>query len=82
MSDVINGLILQTRRRRPMTSIVVTHEMKTVTKVADRVVMLYPLARLGPGEPQVIFDGPPETLPQSTDPRVLQFINGKARECP
>jgi phospholipid/cholesterol/gamma-HCH transport system ATP-binding protein len=82
MSDVINELILQTRRRRPLTSIVVTHDMKTVTKVADRVVMLYPLAGLGADEPQVIFDGPPEALPQSTDPRVLQFINGKTVECP
>src|SRR5437660_2251908 len=49
MSDVINELILQTRRRRPVTSIVVTHDMKTVQKVADRIVMLYPLSRLPPG---------------------------------
>ena len=48
MSDVINELILQTRREHPVTSIVVTHDMKTVRKVADRVVMLYPLARLEP----------------------------------
>ena len=48
MSDVINELILQTRQRRPVTSIVVTHDLKTVQRVADRVVMLYPLARLGP----------------------------------
>ena len=50
MSDVINELILQTRAAHgPITSIVVTHDMKTVCKVADRVVMLYPLARLEPG---------------------------------
>jgi len=29
MSDVINELILQTRRRHPVTSLVVTHDMKT-----------------------------------------------------
>src|SRR5712692_3177022 len=46
MSDVINELILQTRRRHPVTSIVVTHDMKTVQKVADRALMLYPLSRL------------------------------------
>src|SRR5205823_5986605 len=57
MSDVINELILQTRRQHPVTSIVVTHDMRTVQKVADRVVMLHPLARLGPGEGQVLFDG-------------------------
>jgi phospholipid/cholesterol/gamma-HCH transport system ATP-binding protein len=46
MSDVINELILRTRKRYPVTSIVVTHDMHTARKVADRVVMLYPLVRL------------------------------------
>jgi phospholipid/cholesterol/gamma-HCH transport system ATP-binding protein len=80
MSDVINELILQTRRRHPVTSIVVTHDMKTAQKVADRIVMLHPLVRLRPGEPQIIFDGSPAQLRQSQDPRVLQFIDGEARE--
>src|SRR5205085_11355903 len=56
MTDVINELILQVRQRRPVTSVVVTHEMKTVYKVADRVVMFFPLSRLGPGESQILFD--------------------------
>ena len=59
MGDVINELILSTRRQHPVTSVVVTHDMRTARKVADRVVMLYPLARLGRDEPQIIFDGPP-----------------------
>ena len=80
MTDVINELILQVRQRQPVTSIVVTHEMKTVYKVAERVVMLYPLSRLKPGENQVLFDGPPSGLKQSSDPRVHQFIEGEARE--
>lgn len=80
MSDVINELILQTGRRRPVTSIVVTHDMKTVQKVADRVVMLFPLARLRPDERQVQFDGPPADLLQCPDERVTQFIEGEARE--
>ena len=46
MSDVINELILDTRRRYPVTSVVVTHDMHTARKVADRVVMLYPRSRL------------------------------------
>jgi phospholipid/cholesterol/gamma-HCH transport system ATP-binding protein len=79
MSDVINGLIQQTRQRHPVTGVVVTHDMKTVRKVADRVVMLYPLARLGPGEPQLIFDGTAESLARCADPRVIQFVNGEAR---
>jgi phospholipid/cholesterol/gamma-HCH transport system ATP-binding protein len=80
MTDVINELILQTRRRRPVTSIVVTHEMRTVHKVADRVVMLYPLSRLQPGEQQVLFDGTPDELQRCTDARVRQFIEGEARD--
>jgi len=63
-----------------VTSIVVTHDMKTAQKVADRIVMLHPLVRLRPGEPQIIFDGSPAQLRQSQDPRVLQFIDGEARE--
>jgi phospholipid/cholesterol/gamma-HCH transport system ATP-binding protein len=80
MSDVINELILQTRQRRPVTSIVVTHDMKTAQKVADRVVMLYPLARLRPGEGQILFDGPPAQLGEATDQRVRQFVEGEAGE--
>ena len=52
MSDVINELIIMARTRQPVTSVVVSHDMKTVRRVADRVIMLYPLAQLGPGEPQ------------------------------
>ena len=80
MSDVINELILQTRQRRPVTSVVVTHDMKTVRKVADRVAMLYPLAQLQPDEPQVLFDGPPDELPGHPDARVTQFVEGEARQ--
>jgi phospholipid/cholesterol/gamma-HCH transport system ATP-binding protein len=80
MTDVINELILQTRKRRPITSIVVTHEMKTVHKCADRVVMFYPLARLQPGENQVLFDGTPAGMVACADPRVRQFVEGEARD--
>jgi phospholipid/cholesterol/gamma-HCH transport system ATP-binding protein len=80
MSDVINALILQTQRAMKTTGVVVTHDMKTVTKVADRVVMLYPLARLGPDEPQILYDGPPEEIESSPDPRVGQFVRGEAGE--
>jgi phospholipid/cholesterol/gamma-HCH transport system ATP-binding protein len=78
MSDVINELILQTRQRRPITSVVVTHDLKTVQRVADRVVMLYPLPRLRATERQVVFDGTPAELAQCRDARVAQFVEGKA----
>lgn len=78
MSDVINELILRTRRIRPVTSVVVTHDMRTARKVADRVIMLYPVARLREKEPQIIFDGPPSELERSSDRRVQQFVQGEA----
>jgi phospholipid/cholesterol/gamma-HCH transport system ATP-binding protein len=80
MSDVINELILQTQHSKKTTGVVVTHDMKTVYKVADRVVMLYPLARLRPSESQILYDGPPEGLNTSPDPRVRQFVRGEAGE--
>jgi len=80
MSDVINELILQTQQNKKTTGVVVTHDMKTVTKVADRVVMLYPLARLAPNEPQIIYDGPPEEVENAADPHVRQFVRGEAGE--
>jgi len=80
MSDAINELILQTRRRHLVTSIVVTHDLTTVRKVADRVVMLYPLTRLQGDESQVIFDGPPQGLTDPTDPRVRQFVEGRSQK--
>lgn len=80
MTDVINELILQTRSRRPVTSVIVTHEMRTVRKVASRVVMLYPRSRLGPDEKQILYDGPPDGLATSEDARVRQFVEGEARD--
>src|SRR5262245_51047498 len=80
MSDVINELILSTRRMHLVTSIVVTHDMRTARKVADRVVMLYPLPRLQRDEPQIIYDGPPSELDKADDRRVRPFIQGEAGE--
>jgi phospholipid/cholesterol/gamma-HCH transport system ATP-binding protein len=79
MSDVINELILRTRSRYPVTSVLVTHDMRSAQKVADRIVMLHPLGRLGPHEPQVIFDGPAEEVEAADDPRVREFVLGQAQ---
>jgi phospholipid/cholesterol/gamma-HCH transport system ATP-binding protein len=53
-SDVINELILKLQRELKVTSIVVTHDMNSAFKVADRIVMLH--------EGSLIFDGSPETF--------------------
>lgn len=80
VSDVINELILRSRRRHSVTSIVVTHDMRTAFKVADRIVMIFPLSRLQPEQPQIIFDGTPDEVQDHHDRRVRQFVNGEAGE--
>ncbi len=80
MSDVINELMLHTRRQHPVTSVIVTHDMRTAKKVADRIVMLYPAARLKPEEPQILYDGPPDAIDEAPDARVRQFVRGEAGE--
>ncbi|MGA2798104.1 MAG: ATP-binding cassette domain-containing protein [Thermoguttaceae bacterium] len=80
MSDVINELIVSTRRRHPVTSVIVTHDMRTAQKTADRVVMMYPLERLKEKEPQILYDGPPNQIERCPDPRVTQFVRGEAGE--
>jgi phospholipid/cholesterol/gamma-HCH transport system ATP-binding protein len=77
MSAVINELMQRTSRR-PVTSVIVTHDMRTAKKVADRVVMLMPISRLGSDESQIVFDGLPGDLDRSSDQRVIQFVHGQA----
>jgi phospholipid/cholesterol/gamma-HCH transport system ATP-binding protein len=78
MTDVVNELILKVRERPRVTSVVVTHDMNTARKVADRIIMLYPLFRLAADEPQIVFSGTPDDLDRSRDPRVRQFVEGRA----
>ena len=77
MSGVIDHLIVQTQQRRQVTSVVVTHDMTTVRRVADRVIMLYPLAKRGHAESQIVFTGTSDEIFQSTDPRVSTFVRGE-----
>jgi phospholipid/cholesterol/gamma-HCH transport system ATP-binding protein len=69
-SDVINELILKLKRELNITSIVVTHDMQSAFKVADRIVMLY--------EGKLIFDGSPEQIQCCADPIVQRFVKGES----
>lgn len=69
-SDVINELILSLRKRTGVTGIVVTHDMASARKIADRLVMLYDGKILASGEPQVFLNDP--------DPTLQRFIQGRA----
>lgn len=71
-SDVINELILKLQRELKVTSIVVTHDMNSAFKVADRIVMLH--------EGHIIFDGTPDEIQKSDRPEVQRFVQGEAGE--
>ena len=70
MADVINELIRRTQRKMKTTSIVVTHDMDCVNKVADRVVMLH--------EGKDIISGTPDEINHADNEVVRQFIEGRA----
>lgn len=71
-SDVINELILKLARQLEVTSIVVTHDLASAFKVADRMVMLH--------EGHVILEGLPEEFRKATDPVVRRFLRGEASD--
>ena len=63
-----------------ITSVIVTHDMTTVRNVADRVIMLYPTARLKPKEPQILYNGPAKLIELSEDKRIHNFVFGDGSE--
>ena len=69
-----------TLKPTPVSGILVTHDMKSAKKVADRIVMLYPVARLRPDESQIVYEGPADEIDSSPDSRVTQFLHGEAGE--
>lgn len=71
-SDVINELIIKLQRELHVTSVVVTHDMNSAFKVADRLVMLY--------EGKLIFDGSADEIRASANEVVKRFVLGEASE--
>ncbi len=76
IDDLIDS-VAQTHR---VSSVIVTHDMRTVERVADRVIMLAPCRRLEPGESQILFAGSVEQLFAVTDPQIADFVRGGALE--
>ena len=69
-ADSINDLILQVQKDLCATSVVITHDMTSSYKVADRIAMLY--------EGRIIEIGTPAEIQGSANPVVRQFIHGQA----
>ncbi len=70
MSDNINNMIIETRNRLKITSVVVTHDMASAFKVGDRIAMLC--------AGKIVFEGTPGMFQNSADSEVRQFVEGRA----
>ena len=70
-ADAINELIIDLSKKLKVTSIVVTHDMVSAYKVADRIAMLY--------NGKIVEVGPVKQIKNTKDPLVKQFITGAAK---
>ena len=66
MSDLVGDLMLRLKKQLQLTSVVVTHDLDLMYKVADRVVFLY--------DGGVIFFGPTADLEKSEHPHIQEFL--------
>jgi phospholipid/cholesterol/gamma-HCH transport system ATP-binding protein len=68
ITATVDQMIIETREKTGVTSVVVTHDMASARRIADTIVMLY--------KGQVVEQGPPERFMSSPSPLVQQFIRG------
>ena len=66
MSDHLGSLMLRLKRQLKLTSVVVTHDLDLMRKVADKVVFLF--------EGRVIFFGPVSDLYEFDHPHIREFL--------
>lgn len=71
MTEKINDLMLSLRDKLGMTSIVVTHDIGSAYKIADKIAMIH--------EGKIIFDGTPAEIRKSRNPYIQQFIRGQRK---
>jgi phospholipid/cholesterol/gamma-HCH transport system ATP-binding protein len=70
MADVIDQLIRSLQKRLGVTSIIVTHDMMSAFKIADRIAMLH--------DGKVVYTGTADETRDTRDPMVRQFIEGSS----
>jgi phospholipid/cholesterol/gamma-HCH transport system ATP-binding protein len=70
-ADSINELIRSLHDKLKVTSIVVTHDMKSAYHIADKIAMMY--------KGKIVLEGAPREIRESRNPVVHQFINGLAK---
>jgi phospholipid/cholesterol/gamma-HCH transport system ATP-binding protein len=72
VADSINRLIRRLQERFGMTSVVVTHDMKSAFDVADRIAYLH--------QGRIYFHGTPGDLQRSSDPLIQDFLLGRSEQ--
>ncbi len=68
VSDSIDKLMLRVRDRLDVTTVVVTHDMRTAQRLGQRILLLH--------NKKIYASGTPEQIFESQDPVVKQFIDG------
>lgn len=68
-ANIVDRLIRDLSDRLGVTSIVVSHDLRSIFGVADRVAMLY--------KGEFLLDGPPQAYRDTDNPIIQQFINGR-----
>jgi phospholipid/cholesterol/gamma-HCH transport system ATP-binding protein len=68
VSDSIDKLIISISERLSVTSVTVTHDLRSAARVGRRILMLH--------EGRIYFNGTPEELYKSEDPIVSRFVKG------
>lgn len=71
-SGIINELVLKLQRELSVTSVVVTHDMNSAYKIADRIIMLH--------NGMIVADGDADTIRNHPHPTVQQFIHGEVSD--
>ncbi len=70
MADAINDLIIEMQQKLLVTSVAITHDMRSAYKIADRIAMLY--------QGSIIAVGAPDEIKNTDNAIVRQFITGSA----
>jgi phospholipid/cholesterol/gamma-HCH transport system ATP-binding protein len=68
VADSIDQLIVRVRERLEVTTVAVTHDMRSARRIGQRILMLH--------QGRIHFSGTPEEIFQSKDPVVYRFVNG------
>ena len=71
-ADSIDHLIKGLQKNQGITNVIITHEMRSVFRIADRVIFLK--------EGQIYWEGTPQEMKDSSDPVLTDFIEGRSRE--